>query len=314
MNEISHQLDDYERKYGLVDRCEFDGDFVVPPELRNRTSNKGSLRIHGGLLTISRSRTFLSLSNNSKSSIHNSTPDLSRSVPNTPGSNHKLSLTSSYDSVLEENEEDGVVVIKKQSGKDKKKGKKSYYSSVQTIFNGGDNGYARRKSEDLLDARNSSNTSNGNLSMRAVEQQQQHVRQSSDSAYKLIPRVKNPINLNEGIANRSTVNANIPETSKLSASTSLSSVSLNNHTIIHQNHPPAISPTRWGHNRHGSSSFQSDLNISSISTYTIPRVTLSHQKVTMNDTNQRALPRKSLPENRVSSTFLTRHDNNDSAA
>lgn len=300
---MSHQLDDYERKYGLVDRCEFDGDFVVPPELRNRQSNKGSLRIHGGLLTISRSRTFLSLSNNSKSSIHNSTPDLSRSVPNTPGSNHKLSLTSSYDSVLEENEEDGVVVITKQSGKDKKKGKKSYYSSVQTIFNGGDN--ARRKSEDLLDSRN------GNVSMRAVEKQQQHVRQSSDSAYKLIPRVKNPINLNEGITNRSKV---IPEVNRLSASTSLSSVSLNNHTIIHQNHPPAMSPTRWGHNRHGSTSFQSDLNISSISTYTIPRVTLSHQKVLMNDSNQRALPRKSLPENHVSSTFLTHHDNNDSAA
>ncbi|XP_052873307.1 STE20-like serine/threonine-protein kinase [Anopheles cruzii] len=105
--ELNRMVDEYEAAWGgPVDRREFDGDFIVPPELRNRANslNTRSLR----LLNITRSRTFLTLPNvpngSSRSTIHGSVPDLSRSVPNTPNSGHKLSLASSYDSVLEENE------------------------------------------------------------------------------------------------------------------------------------------------------------------------------------------------------------------
>lgn len=280
MDEIDRQLDDYERRYGPTDRTEFEGEFFVPQEVRNRV-NAGSLRIHGGLLTISRSRTFLSLSSG-RSSIHSSTPDLSRSVPNTPGSNHKLSLTaSSYDSVLEENEEDGVIIIKKGKGKDKKVKAKH----VQHIFaSNSNNGQLRRKSEDLLEStRGSSNVS----TLIAVQKQQQHVRQSSDQAFRLIPRVKQSVN--------------VSETSKFSASTSKSTAALDSETAVR---------TQWGNVR-GSNSFAADLNISSLSTYTIPRVSLSHH-TKLNDAVS-APPRKSLPENRILSTFIM-HTDDDSAA
>lgn len=308
MDEIVQQVDDYERRYGPTDRTDFDGEFIVPAEVRNRVnSSKGSLRIHGGLLTISRSRTFLSLSGSSKSSIHSSTPDLSRSVPNTPGSNHKLSLTSSYDSVLEENEEDGVIIIKKGKGKDKKKNGKTYHSSVQHIFTtNGNNVQMRRKSEDLLESRSTSN-----VSMMAVQKQQQHVRQSSDQVYRLIPRVKKS-GFMDGFMNRSNAQSvNVKEKTRFSASTSKSTAALDSETIIeHEETPP-----RWGNVR-GSNSFSADLNISSLSTYTIPRVSLSQHKISANDTSNthQGASRKSLPENRVSSTFIMRHDNSDSVA
>jgi hypothetical protein len=278
LDEIERQVEAYENVYGLTDRREFDGEFFVPQEIRNRVNaNKGSLRIHGGLLTISRSRTFLSLSNGSRSSIHSSTPDLSRSVPNTPGSNHKLSLTSSYDSVLEENEGDEVIIVKKGKGKDKKtKGK-----HVQHIFSSNINSDTRRKSEDRL-----LESSCGSFSsLIAVQKQQQ---QSSDQAFRLIPRVKQSVD--------------VTETSKFSSSTSKSMAALNSEAIVR---------TQWGRVR-GSNSFATDLNISSLSTYTIPRVSLSlHNK--LNDSTT-APPRKSLPENRTSSTFIMRHNTDDSAA
>jgi hypothetical protein len=266
LDEISRQLDDYELNYGPIDRTEFEGEFYVPVEVRNRiNSSKGSLRIHGGLLTISRSRTFLSLSSGNRSSIHNSTPDLSRSVPNTPGSSHKLSLTSSYDSVLEENEEDGVVIVRKGTGKNHK----SKSKHVQQIFGGSNNGNGqkRRKSEDLLESsRGSCNVS----SLIAVQKQQHHVRQSSDQAYRLIPRVKHSVN----------------------TSTSNSNSDLDSEIII---------KPKWGNVR-GSNSFAADMNISSLSTYTIPRVSLGHHKPTD--------PSKAPPENQ---TFI-RHNTDDSVA
>lgn len=304
MDEISRQIDDYECKYGPCDRSDFDGEFYVPAEVRNRVTNsKGSLRIHGGLLTISRSRTFLTLSNNNKSSIHSSTPDLTRSVPNTPGSSHKLSLTSSYDSVLEENEDEGVMIIKK--GKEKKKNGK-YYNSVQHMF---DNVPVRRKSDDFLDKRTSTSSSNSN-NMAAVERQQQHVRQNSDQAYRLIPRVKKS---NDNFVDRTYYQQQqqqtyeIRETSSFTASTSKSSASLSSET--------AMNYSQWGHVR-GSNSFAADLNTSNLSTYTIPRVSLTHQRAQSNEPsfNKAGVPRKSLPDNRVNSTFVMKHNIRDSTA
>lgn len=306
LDEIANQVDVYEHRFGPTDRSDFDGDFIVPAEVRNRVnSSKGSLRIHGGLLTISRSRTFLSLSSGGKSSIHSSTPDLSRSMPNTPGSNHKLSLTSSYDSVLEENEDDGVVVMKKGKGKDKKKKKngKSHHSSVQHIFP--NNVQTRRKSEDLLESRSS--PSSTDVSMIAVQRQQQHVRQSSDQAYRLIPRVKKTGFIDGFMSRYNAQSINMQDPSRFGATTSKSTVDLDSATGIERE----VSPGRWGNVR-GSNSFAADLNISSLSTYTIPRVSLSHHK--LHDETHEGAPRKSLPENRVSSTFIMRHNTDDSTA
>lgn len=278
MDEITLQVDEYERWYGRTDRSDFDGDFYVPTEVRNRiNSAKGSLRIHGGLLTISRSRTFLSLSNNSRSSIHSSTPDLSsRSVPNTPGSNHKISLTSSYDSVLEENEENGAMTVNKRKEKNKKKNGKSHHSSLHHIFSSNSE-KTRRKSEDILEAR----SSNSNHSALLANNQQ------------LIPRVKKS-GFNENLVDRSNILSTQQE-------------------AVNNSEADSNSPARWGNVR-GSNSFAGDLSISSLSTYTIPRVSLSQHKIEVTDPthdSSQNLPKKWHPG---TSTFLMRHNTDDSVA
>lgn len=273
MDEIERQLDRYESVYGPCDRSEFDGEFVVPVEIRNRVNSKGSLRIHGGLLSISRSRTLFTLTSNTKSSIHSSTPDLSRSLSHTPTSSHKLSLTSSYDSVLEENEDDGVVVIKKGAASKEKSNKTTQH--VQHIF---ENPPVRRKSEDFLDSR----PRNGNT-MKAVEVQQKHVRQSSDQAYRLIPRIKNPA---VDTSRKQSVEIRESSTFAVNTSTKHSTASLDNETIY----------TRWGYHR-GSNSFAGDLNVSTLSSYSIPRVSLSNQRALPNDPNASISSRKSSSTN-----------------
>lgn len=271
MDEIERQIEKYESEYGPCDRTEFDGEFVVPIEIRNRVNSKGSLRISGGLLTLSRSRTLFTLTSNSKSSIHSSTPDLSRSISHTPSSSHKLSLTSSYDSVLEENEEDGVIVIKKGAASKEKSNKNSQH--VQHIF---ENPPVRRKSEDFLDSR----PRNGNP-MKAVEIQQKHVRQSSDQAYRLIPRVKNTTNDN---SRKQSIEIRESSTFSVNTSAKHSTASLDSETIY----------TRWGYHR-GSNSFANDMSVSSLSSYSIPRVSLSNQRAI--DPNASISSRKSLSTN-----------------
>lgn len=271
LDEIARQLDSYEDCYGPTDRTEFDGDFYVPPELRNRiSSSKGSLRIHSGLLTISRSRTFLSLSSNNRTSIHNSTPDLSRSMPNTPGSSHKLSLTSSYDSVLEENEEDGVIIITKMTEKNRKNKSKH----VKQIFESSNhkNIQKRRNSEDFLESsRGSSHVS----AIPVAQKQEHHTYKSSDQGYRLIPRVKAPIQTSDSSASTSNSNSNLDQ-------------------------------TKWGNVR-GSNSFAAGMNISSLSTYTIPRISLGHS-------NKSKENLKNLPNAKQTSSTYIMHDNDDSIA
>lgn len=279
MDEISYQVDEFERRYGRTNRHDFDGEFYVPPEVRNRLNNaKGSLRIHGGLLTMTRSRTFLTLTSH-RSSIHSSTPDLSRSVPSTPGSNHKLSLTSSYDSVLEENENDGVIVIKKGKPNDKKSMK-----SVQHIFE-----KPRRKSEDVLENRKSSGRLDDLPTFEAVQLQQQHVRQASDQAYRLIPRVK-------------------PSDPSRQSQDNLS---------IDEEQQDDRQLSRWGAFR-GSNSFAANLNVGTISTYSIPRVSLSYHKLQLNESENSNISSadssQSSSNNNIPHRVIIKHNNHDSHA
>lgn len=167
--------------------------------------------------------------------------------------------------MLEENESEGVTVIKKGKAKDKKaKGK-----HVKHVFTENENKnkvQQRRKSEDLLETRDSSNKS----SMIDVDQ-----------TFNLIPRIKH--------------SSNVAETHK-------STTVLNSGTDT----------TQWGNIR-GSNSFAAVMNISSLSTYTIPRVSLSHHNK-LNEAAASTSSRKSLPDNQVGSTFIMRHDTDDSAA
>lgn len=87
---INKLIDAFEQKHGPVeDRSIFSGDIVVPPHLRNISLvNTRPNRLHGSLFgSLSRSRTFLSLSPNSRQSFCGSVPDLSRnSIGNCHGS------------------------------------------------------------------------------------------------------------------------------------------------------------------------------------------------------------------------------------
>jgi hypothetical protein len=172
---------------------------------------------------------------------------------------------------LEENEEDGVIVIKKNVASKEKSNKSSH---VQHIF---ENPPVRRKSEDYLDSR----PRNGNGTMKAVETQQKHIRQSSDQAYRLIPRVKNLTNDN---SRKHSVEVRESSTFSVNTSSKHSTASLDSETIY----------TRWGYHR-GSNSFSADLNVSTLSSYSIPRVSLSNQRAI--DPNASIASRKSTSTN-----------------
>lgn len=74
-------IDAHEAEFGMVaDRTIFDGEFVVPPHLRNANFQRQSSIMFLG--TMSRSRTFLTLKDSGKG-YHGSVPDLTRL-----GSNH----------------------------------------------------------------------------------------------------------------------------------------------------------------------------------------------------------------------------------
>lgn len=256
-------VDDYERKHGEVeDRSIFDGEIVVPPHLRNRTHTLGSrpLRLHGGLLgNLSRSRTFLTLSSNSRENLHSSVPDLSRSVPTTPSQKTRLTLANSVESVLEETENPKKVQTK---------------TGVKYIFS--NNGVElRRKSEQdnlhVLRNRNNVNSIPVNGAKKSsvpYTNTLSHQRHTSEPMNRLLPmraQLKKPTTIIEGITNRS---SNVPNILPHTNESHVSSSSM--HNISAMDNPPS----KWGNIRN-SNSFSADLSIGSLAKYTIPRVSLS---------------------------------------
>lgn len=261
---LSEMVDDFERKHGQVeDRSIFDGEIVVPPHLRNMTHTLGSrpLRLHGGLLgNLSRSRTFLSLSSNSRENLHSSVPDLSRSVPSTPNQKSRLTLANSVESVLEETENPKKVQTK---------------TGVKYIFS--NNGVElRRKSEQdnlqVLRNRNTVNSVNvnGNKKSSVVyTTTPSHHRHTSEPMNRLFPmraQLKKPSTILEGVTNRtSTLQNQLPNKNE----SQMSSASMHNiNTMDNQQ-------SKWGNVRN-SNSFSADLSVGSLSKYTIPRVSLTN--------------------------------------
>ncbi|XP_055629310.1 STE20-like serine/threonine-protein kinase isoform X3 [Toxorhynchites rutilus septentrionalis] len=267
VKELDWMVNEYEHKWGPVDRREFDGEFVVPPEIRNRTNslNTRSLRLHGGLLSISRSRTFLSLPvANGRNNIHSSVPDLSRSVPNTPNSAHKLSLASSYDSVLEENENENVAPnLAGQGGGDGQ-------SAIKYLFTD-DGVHLRRKSEDLLAGRrtkipmkNQSRLYQENGygvrgSLPSHTSLQSHSRQNSEPTNRIVPIRVNPGKNPGGVVYE-------PVTDRPS-------------TVVPQYSSGTMprSSYGWGNSRLGVTNFSSDANINKLTTFSSARGGLSLQ-------------------------------------
>lgn len=208
-------------------------------------------------------------------------PDLSRSVPTTPGSNHKLSLATSYDSVLEEPENN-------QQSKNRKKSKAKskmaqYFFSDQSV-------QLRRKSEEFIlgDGKSPSqhkppnnkssvhrtNVTGSSADRGFVSLQVNHMRQNSEPSSnqnRFIPvrvqlKKKSPLtNIFTSMGGRQT---------KLNAGKSVPSL----YSIESSNdNTPNGSPSKTKPIRN-SASFTADLGSAQFSTYTIPRVSLSTTK------------------------------------
>uniref|UniRef100_W4VR62 Putative catalytic domain of ste20-like kinase-like protein serine/threonine kinase n=1 Tax=Corethrella appendiculata TaxID=1370023 RepID=W4VR62_9DIPT len=291
-DEFSKMVDEYEKKYGPVDRREFDGEFIVPPEIRNRSNslNTRSLRLHGGLLNISRSRTFLTLPinqfNNRNNSMHGSVPDLSRSMPNTPNSGHKLTLASSYDSVLEENENENTDTSPTKSSQSNSSS--ATQSTIKYAFTQ-ETGHIRRKSEELLSTkrihkspiRNLFNSSSSTTtrpttsrlanspltSTPSFSSQNKQNSELSMSTPRLIP-VRAHLNSNASQFHNNSIQFRTNDGTPVNSSTPI--IVTNNHS--NSNSIPRVK-SNWGQTR-GTNSFSQNLSMNSVSTYSIPRVSL----------------------------------------
>lgn len=263
-------VDEYELKYGPVDdRSIFDGEIIVPPHLKNQTINR-STRIHGGLLgSLNRSRTFLNLPtnlNSRESLIHGSVPDLSRSVPNTPNTNHKTQPDFSIqESVIVDGEESPKVV-----------------SNLKLSFNGrvkqmaaGNSKNLRRGSDDLPPTGQRRN----NVIGTSGKMQSVHHRNNSEPNNKFVPirtQIKKPTTIFEGISNRNS--QNYDKTKRLSAS--LHNIHKLNQTEKQQQQEKITSPSKWGDIR-GSNAYSEGFSVGSLSTYTIPRASLNNQRINL---------------------------------
>lgn len=249
-------VDNYETKYGKVDdRSIFDGEIVVPPHLKNNpllNSSRHSARLHGGLLgSLTRSRTFLNLSttnlSSSRDSIHGSVPDLSRSVPTTPNINHKLSSTEN--------------VLNVEHGPSSPNGK---LIIVNNRFNEANVELRRKSEEGIIDNR-------AGKSGRVIATMQygssSHTRNSSDPNNIVVRSnsKKPPI----AISSRQSMNRSI-QTGSSTPSLIESSKPHDQKIKINRNF------SKWGEIR-GSNSFSNDLNVNSLSTFTLPRVPLDHR-------------------------------------
>src|SRR5262249_25386177 len=149
----------------------------------------------------SRSRTFLTLSSNSRENLHSSVPDLSRSVPSTPNQKPRLTLTNSVESVLEETENPKKVQTK---------------TAVKYIFS--NNVELRRKSEQdslqILRNRNTVSTPHVATTKKpsvVYTTTPSHHRHTSEPMNRLLPvraQLKKPTTIIEGITNRNSFSQN----------------------------------------------------------------------------------------------------------
>lgn len=275
-------VDKYELKHGKVeDRSIFDGEIVVPVHLKNNpllNSSRYSTRLHGGLLgSLTRSRTFLNLSTSnlstSRDSIHGSVPDLSRSVPNTPNSNHKL---SSNDTILNNSVSNNTLVLVNP--------RLSQNSDIEM----------RRKSEDgFVDNRFGKS---GRVVASVQYSSSTHSRNSSEpkNVIKSTNAKKPPIAAVNG--RHPSMNRQL-QSGHSTPSLVDSSLGDKNDQKIQINR----SFSKWGDVR-GSNSFANDLNVNSLSTFSLPRVSIDHASQRNSKLSLKGLPKG------------THFDKNDSAA
>ncbi|XP_055855631.1 serine/threonine-protein kinase 10 isoform X3 [Episyrphus balteatus] len=319
VTKLEHMVDMYEQKHGPVpERSIFDGEIEVPVHLRNKSL---SLSRGGFLGSLTRSRTFLSLSSDfSSRGFRGSAPDLSRSMPNTPitgtkqPNNHRVLMpTMSVESVIEESSSPQHSISSSASGNVSKIYIRDPYSSNNNNTEG--TSVEIRRKEDTLLPRLSSTLPNkkyprysneshitrvtlgGNSAPRSPVDETPTLTTfrptSVDTSSIVVDRFKKPSNnvllpkTKENILHSSSSFA-IKRPSIVSPRSSITSAQ-SMHNIYEAS--ASTSPTsslstlksNWGPVR-GSNSFADGVSLSSLSSYTIPRVSLanSSQRITIN--------------------------------
>lgn len=313
-------VDMHEQKYGPVpERSIFDGEIEVPVHLRNKSL---SLTRGGFLGSLTRSRTFLSLSTDfSNKGFRGSAPDLSRSMPNTPltatkqPSNSRVFMpTMSVESVIEETpgsspqhsgtSSPGSGYVSKVYIKD------PYSSNMESPS------VEMRSKQEVLLPRLSSTLPNKKYARHNVESEITKVTLggnsvprspveetptlttfrpiSVDTSSIVLDRFKRPSTnsvllpkTKENILHSSSSFA-IKRPSLISTRSSIASAqSMHNIYEASASTSPTLSSStfksNWGPVR-GSNSFADGVSLSSLSTYSIPRVSLANtsQRITIN--------------------------------
>lgn len=297
-------VDDFERKHGyFVDRCEFDGDFVVPPHLKNLAHMFAvkTMRLQGGLFgSLSRSRTFLTLQTNSRDYLHSSVPDLSRSAPTTPGSSQRMHLANSVESVLEENNDPNGL-----------------RGLGATTTNNGTAGSTLMASHEMrrMSEQDSIEYKRGIMKISKMINNKQpivytttpsHFRNNSEPMNRLFPLNSKippppPSQITKKPNNIVIIDGHMPSSSRSNKNHTNNLNNNNNNNLINQQQQKtaaaavlysnnqesvlsscsmhnisaldASSISKWGNVRN-SNSFSSELNVNTLSRYTIPRVSL----------------------------------------
>lgn len=291
-------IDAYEQKYGPVEnRSEFDGEISVPPHLRNLSLiNLRPNRLHGGLLgSLSRSRTFLTLSTNTCHTFHGSVPDLSRNscTSKSNGNNSILSKVNSSSS--------STILVDDVNGRVCNVAQTHSLSRIQHLNKSVNDVELRRKSEDQSylhatrdrqikiqrpqiyttkpsEYRNGS----GNHPSANIKDQTTPIRINTDSYMTLI---RTNVHSKSNNFNRGSFDSR-NSTSPLCGASSLHDIHLihssSSTSSLSAPSPPPLPPPPTSFQQHSksfSANFTSELNLNVMSKYTIPRVSLSHNSI-----------------------------------
>lgn len=298
-------VDAYEQKYGPVEnRSEFDGEIIVPPHLRNMSLiNFRPNRLHGGLLgSLSRSRTFLTLSTNTCHTFHGSVPDLSRnSCTNKSNGNNailsKVNSSSSSTILVDVVNDRNCDVMHTHS-----------LSRIQHLNKSVNDVEYRRKSEDqsYLHASRDRHiklqrpqiyttkpseyrNGNGNYSSANKNDQTMPIGINTESYMTLI---RTNIHSKSNNVNRGSFDSPNSNKSPLCGASSLHDINLihssSSTSSLSAPSPPPLPPPPTSFQHHSksfSTNFTSELSLNVMSKYHIPRVSLSHNSIAARSTS-----------------------------
>lgn len=314
-------VDAYEQIHGPVDdRSIFDGEIVVPPHLRNLSLINSR---HSGLFgSLSRSRTFLPISNNSRHTFHSSVPDLSHNTSNgTQVNNHNSIQINSI------NNSTPSLIGNGQNGDQSNASEKDNFD--ETVMPYANQSLRslneielRRKSEDqsILFISQSRQLVNSTKTIKPIvyttkpsdfkrNDRYKSMEPNSDN-YSYMTLIQTNIHSrSNSYLNRSFNRSPMRTISPLCATSSLHNINMtdssSSETILSTASPPVMLPlltTTTGTFHSNKKHFAGELSLNNLTKFTIPRVSLSHLPIVINASSSPSST-ASTPTDTLTSTF-----------